>query len=56
MSEIDTVGTLRVEDLCIVVASNNEASLHRNLLVSDLVTRQGVLVHVERASPSASVA
>lgn len=45
-----------IHDLCIVVASNDEACLQRNLLVSDIVARQGVTLHVERGTPSASVA
>lgn len=42
-------------DLCIVVASNDEACLERNLMTSPLV-RAGVPVHVERGAPSASAA
>lgn len=45
-----------IRDLCIIVASNDEASLSRNLLASDLIARKGVSVHVERGAPSASVA
>lgn len=45
-----------IKDLCIVVASNDEASLARNLLASDLIARTGVPVHVERGAPSAAVA
>lgn len=44
-----------LSDLCIVVASNDEACLQRNLLASPLVAA-GVAVHVERGAPSASVA
>lgn len=48
-------GPLSLSDLCIVVASNDEACLQRNLLASPLVAA-GVPVHVERGAPSASVA
>ncbi len=44
------------EKVCIVVASNNEACLARNLMVSDIVTHDGVTVRVERGAPSAAVA
>jgi glycosyltransferase involved in cell wall biosynthesis len=45
-----------IREICIVVASNDTACLQRNLLVSDMIARQGVPVHVERGAPSASVA
>lgn len=41
---------------CIVVACNDDECLERNLLSSDLVTKRGVQVHVERGAPSASIA
>ena len=45
-----------IDKLCIVCASNDEACLQRNLLMSDLVVRHGVPVHVERGAPSAAIA
>lgn len=44
-----------IKDYCIVVASNDEASLQRNLMASELV-KAGVPVHVERGAASASIA
>ena len=41
---------------CIVVASNDETNLRRNLLISDCVSKAGVPVHVERGAPSAAIA
>lgn len=46
---------LGLADLCIVVASNNDECLGRNLLASPLV-QMGVQIHIERGAPSASVA
>lgn len=46
---------LALSDLCIVVASNDEACLQRNLLASPLVAA-GVAVHIECGAPSAAVA
>jgi glycosyltransferase involved in cell wall biosynthesis len=46
---------LALADLCIVVASNDESCLNRNLLASPMV-KAGVRVHVEREAPSAAVA
>lgn len=46
---------LALEDLCIVVASNDESCMNRNLLASPMV-KAGVRVHVEREAPSAAVA
>lgn len=43
------------DQVCIVVASNDEASLQRNLMASDMI-RGGVPVHVERGAPSAAIA
>ena len=47
--------TFSIADLCIIVASNDEACLQRNLLASALIAA-GVPVHVERGAPSASIA
>lgn len=43
-------------DLCVVVASNDEDCLRRNLLASDMIASGAVPVQVERGAPSASVA
>lgn len=43
-------------DIAIVTACNDDAVLSRNLMASDLITRQGVSLHVERGAPSASAA
>jgi len=40
----------------VVVASNDEACLARNLLASEMIAGQGVVVHVERGAPSAAIA
>ncbi len=45
-----------VQDICVIVACNDAASLSRNLLASDLIAGQGVPVHVERGAVSASAA
>lgn len=42
--------------ICIVVASNDNESLQRNLLASDIVQKSRVPVHVERGAESATVA
>lgn len=44
------------DKLCVVVACNDDACLSRNLLASDLISKQGVTVHVERGALSASIA
>lgn len=43
------------QDLCLVVASHEEACLQRNLMASPMV-RAGMPVHVERGAPSAAAA
>ena len=45
-----------LEQLCIVVVSNDDASLAQNLMVSDIIRNKGVQVHIERGAPSAAVA
>lgn len=45
-----------IGDICVVVASNDEACLQRNLMASEMIAGQGVPVHVERGAPSASIA
>lgn len=46
---------LTINDLCVVVASNDEETLNRNLMVSPLV-RSGVQTHIERNASSAAAA
>jgi glycosyltransferase involved in cell wall biosynthesis len=53
---VDQRNVRMIEDLCIVVACNDDASLAQNLMASDLIRNKGVPVHVERGAPSASVA
>lgn len=42
--------------LSIVVASNDQECLQRNLMASELIARHDVPVHVERGAPSAAIA
>ena len=42
-------------DLCVIALVNDDASLARNLQTSDLLTRHGVPLHVERGAASAAI-
>jgi len=42
-------------DLCVIALVNDDASLAHNLETSDLLTRQGVPLHIERGAASASI-
>ena len=45
-----------IDQICIVVASNDEDCLRRNLLASEMIIRHNVPLQIERNAPSAAVA